>query len=102
MNRLRTGMRLDADPTVQYPLAVPGNWWPRITRADYQGVISPYNTYRNTGLPPGPIANPGMAAILGAVNPAVSDYLFFQAECNGSGYHVFARTYEDHLQNLCS
>lgn len=101
-NRLREGMRLDADPTVQYPIGRPGNWWPQITQADYSGVISPYNTYLNFGLPPGPIANPGISAIRAAINPQETPYYFFRAACDGSGYHRFAITYEQHLANECS
>jgi UPF0755 protein len=101
LNRLNVGMRLDADPTVQYPLGEPGNWWKQITQADYQGVVSPYNTYRVTGLPPGPIANPGLAAINGVLNPTPSDYFYFQADCGGSGYHNFSETYEEHLAKSC-
>lgn len=101
LNRLNIGMRLDADPTVQYPLGEAGNWWQRITQADYQGVISPYNTYRNPGLPPGPIANPGLSAINGVLNPTLSAYFFFQADCGGSGYHNFSETYEEHLSKSC-
>ncbi len=100
-NRITRGMRLDADPTVQYPLGEPGNWWKRITQADYQGVISPYNTYRMIGLPPGPIAIPGLAALSAAANPTASEFLYFQAECSGSGFHRFALTYEEHLANSC-
>lgn len=101
LNRLNIGMKLDADPTVQYPLGGAGNWWRQITQADYQGVISPYNTYRVTGLPPGPIANPGLSAINGVLNPTPSDYFFFQADCSGSGYHNFSETYEEHLSKSC-
>lgn len=100
-NRLDIGMRLDADPTVQYPLGEPGNWWPNITVSDYQGVISDYNTYRRTGLPPGPIANPGMSALQAVLTPEPSNYLFFRADCRGDGYHDFAVTYEEHLANGC-
>jgi len=96
-NRLATpGWRLDADPTVQYPLGGPGNWWPGITRADYQGVVSPYNTYRNLGLPPTPIANPSLTAIRAAINPEPSPYFFFRADCRGDGYHDFSVTYAEH------
>ncbi len=101
LNRLNIGMKLDADPTVQYPLGGAGNWWRQITQADYQGVISPYNTYRVTGLPPGPIANPGLSAINGVLNPTPSDYFYFQADCGGSGYHNFSETYEEHLSKSC-
>jgi UPF0755 protein len=100
-NRLDIGMRLDADPTVQYPIGQPGDWWPSITQADYQGVISDYNTYRIGGLPPGPIANPTVAAIRAAIHPEPSNYYFFRADCRDDGYHDFATTYEEHLANGC-
>jgi UPF0755 protein len=101
-NRLTADMRLEADPTVQYALnGQRGKWWPQITRDDYQGVISDYNTYRNFGLPPGPIANPSLSAIRAAVYPAESSYYYFRAACDGSGYHEFSTTYEEHLTNGC-
>lgn len=101
-NRLNIGMRLDADPTVQYALGNSrGTWWARITLDDYQGVISDYNTYRIIGLPPGPIASPGISAIRATVAPEPSDYFYFRADCRSDGYHDFARTYEEHLQNGC-
>ena len=99
--RLEIGMKLDADPTVQYALGSPGDWWTQITRADYSNTISPYNTYLNFGLPPGPIANPGLEAIRAAANPQPTEFLYFQAECNGSGYHRYARTFEEHVANSC-
>lgn len=102
-NRLNIGMKLDADPTVQYAIGYSGGtWWPQITQADYSRVVSPYNTYLNTGLPPGPIANPSLSAIQAAINPEPSPYYFFRAECDGSGYHRFAVTFEEHLANGCS
>lgn len=101
-NRLAIGMRLEADPTVQYALnGTRGRWWVNISIADYRGVESPYNTYLNTGLPPGPIANPGISAIRAAVHPAESSYYFFRAKCDGSNYHIFATTYDEHLANGC-
>ncbi|NWF68697.1 MAG: endolytic transglycosylase MltG [Chloroflexi bacterium] len=101
-NRLDIGMKLDADPTVQYALnGARGRWWPQITLADYVNISSPYNTYLNTGLPPGPIASPGISAIRAAVYPAESNYLYFRARCDGSGYHDFAVTYDEHLANGC-
>lgn len=101
-NRLRDGMKLDADPTVQYAIGVVnGNWWSQITQADYSRVVSPYNTYLNTGLPPGPIASPGISAIYAAVFPESSPYYYFRARCDGSGYHNFARTFQEHLANAC-
>jgi UPF0755 protein len=102
-NRLNIGMKLDADPTIQYALDnTRGSWWGQITRADYQGVNSPYNTYLQPGLPPGPISNPGIDAIRAAITPAETNYLFFRADCGGSGYHEFAVTYEEHLRNGCT
>jgi UPF0755 protein len=101
-NRLNVGMRLEADPTVQYGIGFrEGRWWPQITRADYSSAISPYNTYLNAGLPPGPIANPGLAAINAALAPAQSPYFFFRAACDGSGYHNFAVTFDEHVANAC-
>lgn len=101
-NRYDIGMNLDADPTVQYGLnGARGRWWPPITLADYRGVDSPYNTYLYSGLPPGPIANPGISAIRGATYPAESNYIYFRARCDGSGYHAFAVTYEEHQANGC-
>jgi UPF0755 protein len=101
-NRLDTGMRLDADPTVQYALNdTRGSWWGRITQADYGGVQSPYNTYLNFGLPPSPIANPNIESIRAVIYPENTAYLFFRAMCDGSNYHNFAETYEEHLANGC-
>jgi UPF0755 protein len=101
-NRMDIGMNLDADPTVQYGIqGARGRWWPQITQADYRNVDSPYNTYIYNGLPPGPIANPGISAIRGATYPAESNYIFFRARCDGSGYHDFAVTFDEHLANGC-
>lgn len=101
-NRLDIGMALEADPTVQYGIQGARNvWWPQITRADYRDVISPYNTYLNRGLPPGPIASPGLSAIQAAVYPEQSEYFYFRAACDGSHYHNFAITFDEHLQNGC-
>lgn len=101
-NRLDIGMPLEADPTVQYGLnGARGVWWPQITQVDYRSVVSPYNTYLNNSLPPGPIANPGLSAIRAVVYPAESNYYFFRARCDGSNYHNFATTYDEHLANSC-
>jgi UPF0755 protein len=101
-NRLNIGQRLEADPTVQYGIGFrDGSWWPRITVADYSNAISSYNTYLNEGLPPGPIASPGLAAIQAAVYPEASDFYFFRADCRTDGYHEFARTFEEHVANGC-
>ena len=101
-NRLAINMKLEADPTVQYGIqGARGAWWPQITRADYHDVISPYNTYLNAGLPPGPIASPGLSAIQAAVHPAESGFYYFRAACDNSHYHNFAVTFDQHLANGC-
>jgi peptidoglycan lytic transglycosylase G len=97
-NRLRRGMPLQADPTVQYALGRPSDWWPLLTVSDYHSVHSLYNTYLHRGLPPGPIANPGLPSLYAALRPAHTPYLYFVAKGN-SGYHAFARTYRQQLQN---
>ncbi len=91
VNRLRRGMRLEVDATVLYAL---GRHKAVVTYSDLE-VESPYNTYRRAGLPPGPIANPGLASIRAALRPAVTDYLYYVARPDGS--HVFSRTYREHL-----
>jgi UPF0755 protein len=94
------GRYLQADPTVQYARGVVGNWWwePESIE-EYATVISPYNTYLNEGLPPTPIANPGLDAINAARNPAQTAYCFFLAT-GDDGRHVFAQTLAEHEQNL--
>jgi len=103
-NRLAIGMRLETDPTVQYALgynAQADTWWKSpLTYTDLD-VNSPYNTYRNPGLPPGPISNPSLAALNAVVAPAETDYLFFRAKCDGSLTHNFSKTYEEHLNFGC-
>jgi UPF0755 protein len=97
-NRLRRGMLLQADPTVQYALGRPSDWWPLLRVSDYRSARSPYNTYLHAGLPPGPIANPGLASLDAALRPAHTPYLYFVAKGN-TGYHAFARTYQEQLRN---
>ncbi len=102
-NRLQAGMPLEADPTVQYALgydAATATWWPSLTAIDLR-INSPYNTYLYAGLPPGPIANPGESALQAVAAPADTTYLFFRATCDGSGRHLFATTYAEHLNNAC-
>jgi UPF0755 protein len=102
-NRLEFGWTLDADPTVQYGMGEPGNWWPRLLIADL-AFASPYNTYQNHGLPVGPICSPGLASIKAAAQPANTDYFFFLADCTkDDGSHLFATTEEEHYANyaLC-
>jgi UPF0755 protein len=74
-----------------------GYWKQELTQADLE-VDSLYNTYRNAGLPPGPICNPGLASIEAVIRPAQTDYLYFVARADGS--HVFAETLEEHLSNI--
>jgi len=103
-NRLAAGNKLDSDPTVQYALGyndVQDTWWTNpLSMTDLQ-VDSPYNTYIYTGLPPGPIANPGLAALKAVAFPAQTPYFYFRAACDGSGRHLFAETFDEHLGNEC-
>lgn len=97
-NRIRKGMPLQADPTVQYAIQqATGARKSRLLLKDY-GFKSPYNTYLNTGLPPGPVNSPGRASIEAALYPAPVPYLFFVAA--GDGHHVFTRTYGEHLRAI--
>lgn len=91
-NRLRKGMRLQVDATVIYALGH------HVNRVLYKhlSVESPYNTYRNKGLPPGPIGSPGLPSLLAALRPAKHDFLFYVAAPDGS--HVFTRTEAEHMQ----
>lgn len=99
-NRLREGMPLQADPTVQYPLGEPGNWWPTVTDPNNQAAQSPYNTYTHPELPPAPICNPSLASIHAALEPAETDFLYFVAKHDGTGEHVFSRTLQEHEENI--
>lgn len=96
-NRLRIGMGLQCDPTVIYALMLAGRYDGNIRRGDLQ-IDSPYNTYRYAGLPPGPIAAPGEAALQAAANPADVPYLYFVSRNDGS--HVFSTTLEEHNRNV--
>ncbi|MEW5989661.1 MAG: endolytic transglycosylase MltG [Chloroflexota bacterium] len=105
LNRLAQGMKLDADPTVQYAVgyqAATQSWWKSpLDLADLQ-MASPYNTYLNLGLPPGPIANPGLASLQAVAAPEQTPYLFFVADCAAAtpGAHLFSATFEEHLVNV--
>jgi UPF0755 protein len=104
LNRLRDGMKLDADPTVQYAMgyqAATGQWWKTpVSLEEYGRVESPYNTYLHEGLPPGPIASPGIKSIQAVLHPSQHNYLYFVALPDGSGRHAFGQTYEEHLENV--
>ena len=99
-NRLKKAMRLDCDPTVIYASILAGRYNGVIHRSDLDRE-SPYNTYRSDGLPPGPIANPGAAAIEAALHPAETDFLFFVAKPEG-GSHVFSATMAAHNQAVAN
>lgn len=95
-NRLRIGMALQADPTVQYAIAQKtGQRKPRLYEKDYT-IESPYNTYRVPGLPPGPVNSPGRRSLEAALYPADVRFLYFVAQPDG--HHVFSLTYDEHLR----
>ena len=98
LNRLRAGMPLQADPTVQYAILLrTGERKPRLYDKDYL-TPSPYNTYLQPGLPPGPVNSPSRRSIQATLYPADTPYRFFVA--GPAGRHVFARTYDEHLRNI--
>jgi UPF0755 protein len=103
-NRLRDGWPLSSCPTVQYALGYrpdEQSWWKRQLFFGDLEVESPYNTYRNLGLPPAPIANPGLRSIQAAANPTETEYYFFMVDCvKNDGSHFFARTEAEHLVNF--
>lgn len=94
-NRMRLGMLLQCDPTIIYGLVLEDRYRGRIYESDIRDP-HPYNTYVHAGLPPGPIANPGLASIRAAFHPADSDYLYFVAEAAGKPSHVFSKNLTAH------
>ena len=99
-NRLKIGMALQVDATLQYAKASAAennNWWGLVSPSD-KNINSPYNTYKFPGLPPGPIANPGIEAIEAVLNPAKTDYLYYVSEPDGTTH--YARTLEEHNTNI--
>ncbi len=104
LNRLRTGMRLETDPTVQYALGWQedlNTWWKAPLSAADLSIESPYNTYIIYGFPPTPICNPDLSSLQAVAFPAETPYYYFRAACDGSGRHNFAITYQEHLENGC-
>lgn len=104
LNRLSAGMNLEADSTVQYAHGFDENqqtWWKNPLSSEDLLIDSPYNTYLYPGLPPGPIANPGLSALRAVAFPAQTPYFYFRAACDGSGRHLFAETFEEHVGNAC-
>jgi UPF0755 protein len=104
LNRIAAGMHLETDPTIQYALGfdvVTNSWWRSPLSLDDLKVVSPYNTYSNAGLPPGPISNPSLTALRAVAFPAVTPYLYFRARCDGSGRHAFAKTFDEQMNNAC-
>ncbi len=104
-NRLGQGMKLEADPTVQYPLGYQpesDSWWKSPLWLEDLELDSPYNTYRYAGLPPGPIANPSLSSLEAVAFPTQTEFIFFVADCEAAvaGSHAFSITYEEHLANV--
>ncbi len=106
LKRLKMGMKLDIDATVRYAMDTAAyktnpkmtNWWGAITQEDYSGVKSPYNTYLNTGLPPGPICNPSLASLKAVANAdPTTPYVYYYHDSQGNSY--YAKTLEEHVQN---
>lgn len=95
-NRLQAGMKLDCDPTTVYAALLENRYRGTIHQSDLASE-NPYNTYRHVGLPPGPIANPGLGALRAAANPPPTKYLFFVARGDGSGGHYFTENIKQHL-----
>ena len=95
-NRLKIGMKLDCDPTTIYAALLDGRYKGAIHQSDLAST-NRYNTYRNAGLPPGPIANPGKDSILAAMHPAETGYLYFVLRPDGSGAHNFSKSIAEHL-----
>jgi UPF0755 protein len=104
INRLRNGMKLDSDASVQYALGYQTDqktWWKNPLNLDDLQIDSPYNTYRYQGLPPGPICNPSVNAMRAVAFPADTPYYYFRATCDGSGNHTFSVTFEEHSAKTC-
>ncbi|MBI2326789.1 endolytic transglycosylase MltG [Candidatus Curtissbacteria bacterium] len=93
--------RIRVDATVQYAKgydSAKNSWWPQVTQEDYRTVKSPYNTYLHPGLPPGPIASPGLESIRAAAAPSKTDFLYYLHDLDGKIH--YAKTIEEHQQNV--
>jgi UPF0755 protein len=97
VNRLNAGIPLQVDAAVQYAVGTPKDWWPILTLADLK-INSPYNTYKFAGLPPGPIANPGLASLKAAFAPEATDYLYYLHDSTGQIH--YAKTLAEHNANV--
>lgn len=100
-NRLKQKMKLEADPTVSYAAQLDNRWRGKIYRSDLNNPHL-YNTYQHTGLPPGPIANPGQKSLEAALQPDTTEYLFFVARADGSGGHNFSKDLKGHQKAVAS
>lgn len=101
LNRINIGMKLDIDATVQYALGYQGKekrWWKRNLTKDDLAIDSPYNTYTHAGLPPTPIANPGLAALKAVISPTQTNYLYYVSD--KTGHNHYAQTLEEHQANI--
>lgn len=101
INRLKIGMALQVDATVQYAKGYQpsqNTWWPTVTQEDYSQVKSPYNTYLAPGLPPGPIASPGLESVKAAANPAQTGFFYYMHDSEGKVH--YAKTADEHQRNI--
>lgn len=102
LNRIEQDWNLNADPANQYGVGTEADWWPRLDTALLeQSKSTPYDTYNNTGLPPGPISNPGSASLQAVAQPTDDGYMFFVIRGDGSQEHVFTYTLEEHEAATC-
>ncbi|MBL8076503.1 MAG: endolytic transglycosylase MltG [Anaerolineales bacterium] len=104
LNRLAIGMKLDADPTVQYAVGfnpAQNTWWTNPLSTPDLDLDSPFNTYNYSGLPPAPISNPSYESMYAVAYPASTPYYYFRAKCDNSGFHLFAATLEEQIANGC-
>lgn len=104
LNRFRSGMKLESDPTVQYAIGYNDQkqiWWENSLSVADLGIDSPYNTYLYPGLPPSAICNPGISALRAVAYPEKTSYYYMRAACDQSGKHNFTETFQEHVLNAC-